>query len=63
MKASLIALLCLAALVRVATAAKLEYNRDVRPILSDKCFRCHGPDSQARKAELRLDQRDSALAA
>ena len=29
-------------------AAKLEYNRDVRPILSDKCFKCHGPDSAAR---------------
>jgi hypothetical protein len=45
-----------------ARAAKLEYNRDVRPILSDKCFKCHGPDSQARKADLRLDVRDSALA-
>ena len=45
-----------------APTAKLEYNRDVRPILSDKCFKCHGPDSQARKAELRLDVRESALA-
>jgi hypothetical protein len=45
-----------------ATGAKLEYNRDVRPILSDKCFKCHGPDSQARKAELRLDVRESVLA-
>src|ERR1700691_4807505 len=44
------------------TPAKLEYNRDVRTILSDKCFKCHGPDSQARKAELRLDVRESALA-
>jgi hypothetical protein len=41
---------------------KIEYNRDVRPILSDKCFKCHGPDSKARKAELRLDLRDAALA-
>src|SRR5882724_7498904 len=63
MKSSLNAMLCLSALARAATPAKLEYNRDVRPILSDKCFRCHGPDSQARKAELRLDQRDSAVAA
>ncbi|HYR58090.1 MAG TPA: DUF1553 domain-containing protein, partial [Chthoniobacteraceae bacterium] len=45
-----------------AAPIKLEYNRDVRPILSDKCFKCHGPDSQARKAELRLDIRDNALA-
>ena len=37
------------------------YNRDVRPILSDKCFACHGPDSAKRKANLRLDQRESAL--
>ncbi len=42
-------------------SARLEYNRDVRPILSDKCFKCHGPDSKARKAELRLDLRDAAL--
>src|SRR5437660_6935036 len=41
---------------------KLEYNRDVRPILADNCFKCHGPDSAARKAELRLDQREVAVA-
>lgn len=42
-------------------ADKIEYNRDIRPILSDACFACHGPDSAARKAELRLDQRQAAL--
>ena len=62
MKLLPLVLLSLAALARGAAPAKLEYNRDIRPILSDKCFRCHGPDSQARKAELRLDVRDSALA-
>ena len=41
---------------------KLEFNRDVRPILSDKCFKCHGPDSAARQAMLRLDLREDALA-
>lgn len=41
---------------------KIEFNRDIRPILSDKCFVCHGPDSAKRKAGLRLDQRDSAIA-
>lgn len=39
----------------------LEYNRDIRPILADKCFACHGPDSAARKADLRLDQRETAV--
>lgn len=37
------------------------YNRDVRPILSDKCFACHGPDAAKRKAGLRLDVRENAL--
>ncbi len=41
---------------------KLEFNRDIRPILSDKCFICHGPDSAKRAAGLRLDQRDAATA-
>jgi cytochrome c553 len=36
------------------------YNRDVRPLLADRCFTCHGPDSAARQAELRLDVADSA---
>jgi len=39
----------------------LEYNRDIRPILADKCFACHGPDSAARKADLRVDDRAAAI--
>jgi len=42
-------------------AEPLEYNRDVRPILLENCFACHGPDSAARKADLRLDQREAAI--
>ena len=39
----------------------VSYNAQVRPLLSDKCFRCHGPDQRARKGKLRLDQEESAL--
>lgn len=38
-----------------AFAEKLQFNRDVRPILSDKCFTCHGPDAKNQKSEFRID--------
>jgi hypothetical protein len=40
---------------------RVDFGRDVRPILSDHCFRCHGPDAGQRKARFRLDVRDSAV--
>jgi Protein of unknown function (DUF1553)/Protein of unknown function (DUF1549)/Concanavalin A-like lectin/glucanases superfamily/Planctomycete cytochrome C len=43
-----------------ANAPKIDFNRHVRPILSENCFKCHGPDAKARQAELRLDDQRSA---
>ena len=45
-----------------AAPRKIDFNRDIRPILSDNCYACHGPDEKARKGKLRLDVAESALA-
>ncbi len=56
---------CLSALLLSLTvpavADDIQYNRDIRPILLDTCFACHGPDSASRKGDLRLDKRDAAI--
>jgi hypothetical protein len=41
---------------------KIDFDREIRPILSENCFACHGPDDKARKAKLRLDTRSGAFA-
>jgi hypothetical protein len=60
---------CLAALqvaispssARAASASRVEFNRDVRPILAEHCLNCHGFDDKTRKGGLRLDLREDAL--
>jgi cytochrome c553 len=55
-----IGLAATAATAGAQSAQTLDYNRDVRALLSDRCFACHGPDAAQRKADLRLDTREGA---
>jgi hypothetical protein len=54
----LYALLVAALALPTASSAAVDFNREIRPILSDNCFKCHGPDDKHRMANLRLDLRD-----
>src|SRR5262245_59381460 len=55
---SLVTCVALAAAGTAAAESKVDFDRDVRPILADNCYVCHGPDDKARKADLRLDKPD-----
>ncbi|QDV17473.1 Planctomycete cytochrome C [Gimesia panareensis] len=62
MRLGLASVFCICLIIRpVLGETPIQFNRDIRPILSDKCFACHGPDEKTREADLRLDDRDSAL--
>ncbi|HEY3897721.1 MAG TPA: DUF1553 domain-containing protein [Chthoniobacter sp.] len=58
---SLAALALTVCLPRAMAAEKVDFNYDIRPLISSKCYHCHGPDEKARKAKLRLDMRDDAI--
>lgn len=56
-----LAFFCFVTFCLMAKAAKVDFNRDIQPVMADTCFRCHGFDEKARKAALRLDVRAEAL--
>jgi hypothetical protein len=62
---TLVALLFVSAAVGRTLAApggRVDFTRDIQPLLSDACYHCHGPDASSRKSGLRLDRQDAALA-
>src|SRR5579863_4046636 len=62
MKPNIVGAILLAAMLLPGSGrAQVSFNRDIRPIMSDTCFKCHGPDKSGRMMDLRLDIREEAL--
>ena len=57
----LTALVMILPLCKDSCSQEIDFVHDIRPLLSDACYTCHGPDAEARSTELRLDRRESAL--
>ena len=49
------------AATKPAATPSIDFNREIRPILSENCFKCHGPDDKERKAKLRFDRKEDAF--
>ena len=58
--ARVISILAAVFLSSMVQGAELDFARDIRPVLSDACYNCHGPAATARKAKLRLDRATGA---
>ncbi len=56
-----VAVACAALLGEAPAASAVDFSRDILPILSDKCYHCHGPDAKVRKANLRFDTKEGAF--
>ena len=62
LRSAVLVLACSAPVVAQAAApATIDFDRDIKPLLADRCFACHGPDAGSRKAGLRLDRRDALV--